>query len=130
WAVGGRWLHARVGESGVFAACMIVFLGASGLLMHPLVIGSNRLLRYYSVFIPAFFAYAIIWTLSWFMVHFGLGEWLASLLGSIAFVAVGRWRLGGGGSFLKACAPFDPWPSPPLGALTVRLALGVAGGIQ
>jgi hypothetical protein len=104
WAVGGRWLHARVGEIGLFAACLIVFLGASGLLMHPLVSGSNRLLRFYSAFIPAFFTYATVWSLSWFVFHFGLGEWLASLLGSVAFVAAASWRLGGRGSFLKACA--------------------------
>ncbi len=104
WALGGRWLHAHFGEIGLFATCMIVFLGASGLLMHPLVNGSNRLLRFYSVFIPAFFAYATVWSLSWFVLHFGLGEWLASLLGSVAFVAMASWRLGGRGSFVKTCA--------------------------
>lgn len=104
WAVGGKWLQARFGEIGVFAACAIVFLGASGLLMHPLIHGSNRLLRFYAVFIPSFFAYALLWSLSWFLFHFGLGEWLASLLGSVAFVAMASWRLGGRGGFWKACA--------------------------
>ncbi len=103
WAIGGKWLYARLGEGGLFAACAIVFLGSSGLLLHPLLRGANRLARFYAVFIPAFLAYGIVWSGSWFLLHFGLGEWLASLLGSVAFVALARWRLGGG-NFLRTCA--------------------------
>jgi len=92
WAFGGKWFQANLGEAGLYSACAIVFLGSSGLLLHPLVQGPRSLLRFYNVFIPAFLAYTIVWCTAWFILHFGLGEWLGSLLGSIAFVAVAARR--------------------------------------
>jgi hypothetical protein len=88
WAFGGRWFQANLGEAGLYSICAIVFLGSSGLLLHPLVQGPGQLLRFYKVFLPAFLAYAVVWCAAWFILRFGLGEWLGSLLGSIVFVAV------------------------------------------
>jgi hypothetical protein len=104
WAFGGRWLQSRFGEFGLFAACMVAFLGSAGLLLFPLVRGSNRLWRFYKLFVPAFFAYAIFWCAAWFALKFGPGEWLGSLLGSIAFVAVVSWGFGTHRAFAKVCA--------------------------
>jgi hypothetical protein len=101
WAFGGRWLHR---ELMIFAACTIIFLGLSGLLLFKLLNGQNRLLRFYKIFLPAFFFYAVAWSAAWFVLKFGLGEWLGSLLGSIMFVAVAAWGFGTHRSFAKACA--------------------------
>ena len=88
WAFAGRSLYAKVGEAGLYTLCLLVFLGSSGLVLHPLARGPQSLLRFYKAFIPAFLAYAIVWCAAWFIFRFGLGEWLGSLLGSVAFVAV------------------------------------------
>lgn len=92
WAFGGKWLYAHSGEAGLYSACLFVFLAVSGLLLHRLVVGPRRVLRFYLAFIPAFVAYGIVWCAAWFALHIGIGEWLGSLLGSIAFAAVLGWR--------------------------------------
>src|SRR5512138_2739961 len=88
WAFGGKWFYAKVGEAGLYGACTVVFVGLSGLLLHPLVAPPRRIARFYKIFIPAFFAYAAVWSACWFKWHFGFGEWLASLLGCAAFAIV------------------------------------------
>jgi hypothetical protein len=93
WAFGGKWFQSHLGEAGLYGACALVFLASSGLLLHPLLGGSRSILRFYSIFIPAFLAYAIVWCAAWFVLRFGAGEWLASLLGTAAFVGVISWRL-------------------------------------
>jgi hypothetical protein len=94
WAFAGRWSRTHGGEAGLYAASTVVFVGLAGLLMHPLVRGPRRLLRFYGVFIPAFIAYAVVWCSFWFLLRFGAGEWLGSLAGSFALVAVIGWRFG------------------------------------
>jgi hypothetical protein len=93
WAFGGKWFQTHLGEAGLYAACTVVFLGGSGLLLSPLVEGPGAFKRFYAVFIPAFFAYAFVWCAAWFILHFGLGEWLGSFLGTTAFAAIIGWRL-------------------------------------
>ena len=93
WAFAGKWFQTRVGEAGLYAACALVFIGLSGLLLHPLLRGPGALRRFHLAFIPAFLAYAIVWCAAWFLLRFGKGEWLGSLLGATAFVAVVSWRL-------------------------------------
>jgi len=101
WAFGGKWFQNHLGETGLYGACALVFVALSGLLLRPLLSGSGSLLRFYTIFIPAFLAYAIIWCTAWFVLRFGPGEWLGSLLGTAAFVAVISWRLQGAGSFIQ-----------------------------
>jgi hypothetical protein len=91
WAFAGKWLGANVGESGLYFACALTFIVLSGIALHPLVHGPRSLLRFYKIFIPAFGAYALVWSASWFAWRFGLGEWLGSLAGSITLaVMIGR----------------------------------------
>lgn len=101
WAFGGKWLQAHSGETGLYAACALVFLGLSGLLLHPLVRGPGSLLRFYTIFIPAFLCYAIIWSVAWFLLRFGTGEWLGALAGTIGFVAVVSWRFRNARGFVQ-----------------------------
>ena len=88
WALAGKWFYAHVGEAGLYAVSFVVFLGLSGLLLHPLVNGPRPLLRFYKIFVPAFLAYALVWCGFWFALHYGAGEWLGSFFGCAAFA----WR--------------------------------------
>lgn len=92
WGFGGKWFQAHTGEAGLYGVCAFVFVSTSGLVLSPLVFGPNAFWRFYEVFIPAFLAYAVVWCASWFAFHFGLGEWLGSLLGTSAFTAILAWR--------------------------------------
>lgn len=94
WAFAGNWFRAHGVEVGLYAATTVVFMGLAGLLMHPLVNGRRPIARFYGVFVPAFLAYAVVWCSFWFLMHFGVGEWLGSITGSFAFVAVAGWRFG------------------------------------
>lgn len=94
WAFAGKWFRTHGGEVGLYTASTLVFISVAGVLMHPLVENSRPWLRFYGVFVPAFLAYGVVWTVSWFLLRFGAGEWLGSLAGSIAFVCVCGWRFG------------------------------------
>jgi len=93
WAAGGKWFHAQAGEGGLYAACAVAFIALAGLLMHPLIEGSRPVRRFYGIFTPAFFAYALVWSACWFALGYGTGEWLGLLGGSAAFIALTRWRM-------------------------------------
>jgi len=94
WAFSGKRLSARVGEGGFYALVAAVFLGLSGLALHPLVPGPNSFRRFMKAFVPAFLAYTAVWCAAWFALRFGWGEWLGSLGGSVAFALVVGWSLG------------------------------------
>src|ERR1044071_6570403 len=102
WAFAGRWFQNHLGEAGLYATCALVFVALSGVTLHRLAgNGPGSALRFYGIFIPAFLAYAIASCLTWFMLRFGRGEWLASLFGSVAFVAIMSWRLRNAHRFLQ-----------------------------
>jgi hypothetical protein len=105
WAAAGRWFYQTVGEAGLYAATTVVFVGLSGLLLHPLLDRAG-MAGFYRVFVPAFLAYAVAWSIAWFLLHFGAGEWLGSAAGSAAFVASTRRRLGSTRPVLKAMLVF------------------------
>jgi hypothetical protein len=131
WALGGKWLQARIGEGGLYAACLLVFLAMSGLLLCPLVRGPRPLLRFYSIFVPAFFAYAVVWCAAWFAWRFGTGEWVGSLAGSVVFVAVTGLRFGNYRGFLGACVVLFACHSAGyfLGGQWMRWVTGPSGAV-
>jgi len=94
WAFAGRWYRTHGGEPAMYASIAMVFLCYSGFLMHPLMRGPRRLIRFYRLFVPAFFAYALLWSGFWFWLKQGVGEWLGALTGCFAFVWISL-RLGG-----------------------------------
>ena len=94
WAFGGRWFHFPGGELTMYAVIAVVFLGLSGLVLGRLVQGERAVARFYGAFLPAFFAYAVLWCVAWFLVKGRTGEWVGSLAGSLAFAAVVHARLG------------------------------------
>jgi len=95
WAFAGKQLGSALGEGGFYAVMAGVFLGLTGLTLHPLIPGPRSFLRFSAVFVPAFLAYAAVWCAFWFKLKFGLGEWLASLGGCVAFAVVAGAMLGG-----------------------------------
>ena len=106
WAFGGGWFRGRGGGPGLYAAIAAGVLALGGGGVHPLLRGERRLARFYGAFLPAFLAYAVVWSGFWFWLKFGAGEWLGALFGCAAFVALSAWRLGGWGAFWPALAVF------------------------
>lgn len=86
WAFGGR---AIGNEPLMYAIIAAVFLGGTGLLLHPLAGGVGR---FYLTFVPAFLVYAVAWSAIWFAWETRLSEWLASAAGCLLFAVVLGWR--------------------------------------
>ena len=84
WVLAGRWFYRNVGETGLYAVCALVFIGLSGLLLHPLIIGPGSRVRFYQIFSLAFVAYSIAWTIGWITLRGVTG----SIVGSLAGMAV------------------------------------------
>ncbi len=106
WAFLGRWFGKHGGEGVLYAAIAAVFLLATGLVLHPLMEGEHRLRRFTVAFVPAFLAYALVWSGFWFWLKFGLGEWLGALVGSLVFVSLWRRWNPSSEPFLKAVVVF------------------------
>jgi hypothetical protein len=81
WAVFGKALRQAVGELGMYIACALVFIVLSGIVLHRLIAGTGALGRFYKVFTPAFFAYAVAWTVCWMKLRGPLGPDAAGALG-------------------------------------------------
>lgn len=94
WAFAGKWFRGHGGEVVLYAASTVIFISVAGLLMYPLIRGPQPLIRFYNIFVPAFLVYGCVWSVFWFLLRFGAGEWLASLAGSVCFVTVCAWRFG------------------------------------
>ncbi len=88
WAAFGSWLHARVGEVGLYGTCAAVFLGLSGPLLSGLVVGPRAIRRVYLIFSPAFAAYSILWIAGWFALkgvwHGHAGSFAGLFAGTLA----------------------------------------------
>lgn len=82
WAFAGRSFGS---EALMYAAVAGVFLAGTGMVLHPLA-GSVR--RFYLTFVPAFLAYAVVWSVLYLAWKTKLSEWLASAAGCAAFAAV------------------------------------------
>ena len=50
WMLAGSWFYRHTGELGLYAACAIMFIGLSGVLLHRLIIGLGSLVRFYQLF--------------------------------------------------------------------------------
>ena len=85
WAVAGSWFYQNFGETGMYVACAIVFIGTAGLLLHRLIIGPGSLLRFYLLFTPAFGVYSVAWIVGWMVLRGHLGG-IVGLLAGTAFM--------------------------------------------
>lgn len=73
------------GEYGMYALIALVFLGGSGLLLSGLLEGDRRLGRFYRMFVPAFFGYALLWSVAWFAIKGRPSEWIGAVAGTLFF---------------------------------------------
>jgi hypothetical protein len=89
WALGSRHFHGKAGELCLYAACALMFIGLSGVLLHGLIIGPGSLARFYKVFGVAFSAYSAAWIAGWM----ALGGHAGSLGGLFAGTALMGWIL-------------------------------------
>ncbi len=101
WAWMGRWLYGALGEAGTYAVWAVVFVGVAGAGLRRLLIFPVSLPRFLGFFLVAFGAYALVWSVSWFARPTRLGEWLASLLGTMSFCAVLCWAFGAWRMFVQ-----------------------------
>lgn len=101
WAFGERWFRPWGGDRAMFPAIAVVFLGLTGLLLHPLAGG---VARFYRAFVPAFGAYAAVWCAAWWVIRKRPGEWTGSLAGCLVFALVAGAMLGNARPWLRAAA--------------------------
>lgn len=73
------------GEYGMYALIALVYLGGAGLAMNGLLHSKSRLGRFYRMFLPAFFGYALLWSLAWFVIKGRPGEWIGAAAGTLFF---------------------------------------------
>ena len=79
-----RWMYARLGLGGAYAAWTALFILLGGGVLGVLVKGAWRLPRFYALFGAAFFAYAAGWVGAYFVLQgTATGEWVAAVLGSV-----------------------------------------------
>jgi hypothetical protein len=110
WAFAGGVLTRVLGEGGFYAVCAVVFIGLSGLVFGQLIIGPGGVTRMYTLFTPAFLAYATLWCAAWFALA-GRKDWmggelkaeiLGAALGAVAMSAVMIWGFGAKREFSRA----------------------------
>ena len=101
WAWMGRWLFRSLGEAGTYAVWAVVFIGVAGAGLRRLLEVPVSMARFLVFFLVAFGTYALVWSASWFALRTQLGEWLASLLGTMSFCAVLCWAFGAWRVFVR-----------------------------
>jgi hypothetical protein len=89
WILAGEWFNRVLGEAGLSGVCATVFIGASGLLLHRLIIGAGSLSRFYKLFAVVFTGYAIAWIAGYSMLRGHAG----GLVGLFTATAVMGWML-------------------------------------
>lgn len=104
WVLAGGWFYRNVGEAGLYAVCALVFIAASGVLMHRLIIGPGSLARFYLVFTPAFVVYSVAWTLGWMVLKGHLGSVVGLLAGTALMGAMMVWTFAAWRELLKVIA--------------------------
>ena len=88
WAIWGRTLSASVGELGMYLACLVVFLGLCGPLLHRLILGPGSLGRFYKLFGISFALYSVAWIAAWMRIGGHLGSSVGLFLGVLLMTLV------------------------------------------
>lgn len=87
-ALGERWLYRNLGLNGAYIFWTVLFIVLGGSVFGPILKTRWRLPKFYLLFGAAFFAYAVGWTASYFILRDPAGEWVGSLLGSFLLTSV------------------------------------------
>jgi len=99
-----RWMYRNLGVIGSYLAWTVLFIVLSGAVFGSLVVGRWRLPRFYLLWALAFFAYAAVWMIAYFIVGRTAGEVIGSLAGSILMAVVLAVGFGSLRSILKLSA--------------------------
>ncbi len=143
-------------EIGMYSLIALVFLGGAGLALNGLLHGEHRLRRFYRLFLPAFFGYALLWSVAWFLIKeppggWRLREWTGAATGTLFFAwvawnSLGRARgfwiaalmlfvlhtagyfIGGKWMYGILAAGIDGWAKPQV-AIVAKLGWGLFHGL-
>jgi len=83
-----RWMYVHLTVLGAYLAWTVLFIVLGGAVLGSLVVGRWRLPRFYLLYGPAFFAYAVGWVVAYFVFRGTAGEWVGSLAGSLMMALV------------------------------------------
>jgi len=83
-----RWMYVHLTIIGAYLVWTALFIGLGGAVLGSLVAGQWRLPRFYLLYGPAFFAYAVGWVVAYFVLRGSAGEWVGSLAGSVMMALV------------------------------------------
>lgn len=83
-----RWMYRNLGVIGAYVAWTVLFILLGGAVLGSLVVGRWRLPKFYLLYGPAFFLYAVGWVVAYFIYPGLVGEWAGSLAGSVAMALV------------------------------------------
>ncbi len=76
------------GFLGAYLAWTVLFILLGGGALGPLVVRRWEMPKFYLLFAGAFFAYAVGWVASYFVLRGVVGEWVGSVLGSLLMATV------------------------------------------
>jgi len=123
WPILDRWFP-WAGEVGLYITCTALFVGASGMFLHRLIIGPDSLSRFYKLFTPAFIAYALAWIACWVWLRDERGIYGGLFAGAVAMGAIFAWAFDAWKSALAAIAAIFV-----LNAIGFRVASEVEGNL-
>lgn len=95
------WTFGPLKGPAMYAAITLVFVALTGLVLHPLA-GSPG--RFAKAFVPAFTAYALAWSLVYFLLRFKYNDYAATAVGCAVFTAVLALILGNRRAWPRATA--------------------------
>ncbi len=78
-----RWMYTSFGLYGAYAIWSLLFILLGGGMLYPLAKDLLTVGKFYGLFSAAFLLYSVGWVAAYFLLRDGLGEGVASLLGSV-----------------------------------------------
>ena len=82
------WMYRNLGLLGAYLAWTVLFILLGGGALGPLVVRRWQMPKFYLLFAAAFFAYAVGWVVSYFVLRGAAGEWIGSIVGSLLMALV------------------------------------------
>jgi len=87
-AFGESWMYRTLGVPGTYLTWTLLFVVLSGVVFERLVVVRPRFPNFYLLWALAFFAYAAVWMIAYFLLGRTTGEFLGSLGGSVLMAVV------------------------------------------
>lgn len=103
-AFGESWMYRTLGVLGTYLTWILLFVVLSGVVLERLVVVRPRFPNFYLLWAVAFFAYAAVWMIAYFLLGRTTGEFLGSLAGSVLMAVVLAAGFGAAKATAKASA--------------------------